>query len=172
MKNLFLLILIFGINPVFSQEIHWLTFPQMLEAYKKHPKRVIVDIYTDWCGWCKKLDKDVYENAVIAKYVNENFYAVKINAEKEGQIVFRGDTFNLVPHNGRKLTHQLALNLMNNRSAYPTTALLDEKLNLYSSVPGYMEPKEFDAVLKYFVGGNHNHQTWEEFKLGFKSEIN
>ena len=154
-----------------SQEVHWMSFSQMQEAQKRAPRRVIVDIFTDWCGWCKKLDKDVYENPIIASYINQHFYALKLNAEKEGPIYFKNDSFKLEPNSPRKLTHKLATFLMNNRSAYPTTALLDEKLNIYSSIPGYMEPKEYDAVLHYFVGNVHLKQTWEEYKATFVSEV-
>ena len=125
---------------------------------------------SDWCGWCKKLDKDVYENPVIEKYIGENFYAVKMNSETEGQVVFQGDTFKLLPHNGRKLTNTLALKLMNNRSAYPTTAFLDEKLSLFTSIPGYMEAKEYEAVIKYFSQNAYKTQSWDDYKLKFVAE--
>ena len=168
-KIIFLLFFLTPLKNV-AQEIHWLTFAQMLEAHRKQPKKVIVDIYTDWCGWCKKLDKDVYENPVIEKYIGENFYAVKMNSETEGQVVFQGDTFKLLPHNGRKLTNTLALKLMNNRSAYPTTAFLDEKLSLFTSIPGYMEAKEYEAVIKYFSQNAYKTQSWDDYKLKFVAE--
>lgn len=157
--------------PAKAQEVNWMTFAQMQEAQKKAPRKVIVDIFTDWCGWCKKLDKDVYENPLISKYINQHFYAVKLNSEKEGPIMFKGDSFKLAPNSPRKNTHTLATFLMNNRSAYPTTALLDEKLNIYSSIPGYMQPQEYDAVMHYFIENRQGKQTWEEFKASFVSDI-
>src|SRR5580700_4172641 len=43
-------------------------------------KKIFVDIYTDWCGWCKRLDATTYQDPKVVKYVNDNFYAVKLNA--------------------------------------------------------------------------------------------
>ena len=62
-------------------QIKWMTFEQMQEAQKKQPRKVIIDMYTDWCGWCKRMDKNTFEHPVIAAYMNENFYAIKFNAE-------------------------------------------------------------------------------------------
>jgi thioredoxin-related protein len=152
-------------------QVQWMSFEQMQEAQKKAPRKVIVDIYTDWCGWCKKLDKDVYGNPIVAEYLNKNFYLVKFNAEKNGPVVFKGENYGLVEVNPKKQTHSLALKLMNNRAAYPATAMLNENLELYSSVPGYMEAKEFEAMLVYFNENYYQTQGWKEFREKFKPRV-
>ena len=64
-----------------NTKIKWYTFEQAIKLCEKAPKKLMVDVYTDWCGWCKKMDAETFSNAEIAKYVNEHFYAVKFNAE-------------------------------------------------------------------------------------------
>ncbi|MBX7181557.1 MAG: thioredoxin fold domain-containing protein [Bacteroidia bacterium] len=150
-----------------NAQVNWLSFEQMQEAQKKEARKVIVDFYTDWCGWCKKLDADVYSNKIVSDYINKHYYAVKFNAEKNAPVVFKGDSFALVQVNPRKQTHSLALKLMNNKAAYPTTSLLNEKLELYSAVPGYMGAPDFEAMLVYFNENYYLSQSWDEFRAKY-----
>ena len=53
-----------------------------LERAKKDKKLVMVDMYTDWCGWCKKLDKDTFSDKDVADKLAKDFVAVKLNPEK------------------------------------------------------------------------------------------
>ena len=69
-----------------KHEINWMSFEQAEVKMKEHPKKVIVDVYTGWCGWCKKLDRDIYTNDSLIDYVNEHFYAVKFDAEQKTTI--------------------------------------------------------------------------------------
>ena len=88
---LFALILVTGVafsisfvKPVPAPEaggIKWMTWKEMQEAQKKEHRKVFVDVYTGWCGWCKRMDASTFKDAYIVKYVNDNFYAVKFDAE-------------------------------------------------------------------------------------------
>src|SRR5690606_17010397 len=66
-----------------KSSIQWKTFEEVEALMKTKPKKVLIDVYTDWCGWCKKLDKEVYENPMAIQYINEHFYAIKFNAEQK-----------------------------------------------------------------------------------------
>ena len=57
-----------------DKEITWLNFEQVAELNKKNPRKVIVEVYTDWCGWCKKMDKTTFQHPEIIKYINQNYY--------------------------------------------------------------------------------------------------
>ena len=80
----FIYILFFAVLTSLSslaQEINWLTLEKAIELQKKSPKKIMIDVYTSWCGPCKMLDKNTFHNADVVKYVNANYYAVKFNAE-------------------------------------------------------------------------------------------
>jgi thiol:disulfide interchange protein len=53
-----------------------------LSMAQKSNKLVLMDVYTDWCGWCKKLDSDVYAKPEVAKAIEKGFVFLKINPEK------------------------------------------------------------------------------------------
>ena len=79
------IIISFGLN---AQKVNWMSWDEAVEANKQNPKLIFVDVYTDWCGWCKKMDASTFGNPVIAKYMSENYYAVKFNAEGKDTINF------------------------------------------------------------------------------------
>ena len=76
---------------------------RMIELNKTNPKPILIDVYTDWCGFCKKMDKETYANNVIANYINEHFYAIKLNGEGKEDIKYKGHTYKF-KQQGRILT--------------------------------------------------------------------
>lgn len=137
-------------------------------ANKKEPRKIIIDVYTDWCGWCKRMDKDTFQKEKIAKYVNANYYAVKLDAEQKDSIVFRGNTYKFIA-NGRRGYHQLAAALLQGKMSYPSIVYLDEKLNLIQPIPGYMNANQFEEVINYFADNHYKDTSFEEFKKSFRS---
>lgn len=151
--------------------VKWISFEEALERSKTEKKKIFVDVYTDWCGWCKVMDKNTFNHPAIASYLNENFYPVKLNAEQTGDIEFRDYTFKYVPQ-GRRGYHQLAAALLNNKLSYPTVVFLDEDFNMIQPVPGYQKPDQFEKIVK-FIGGNHyKNEKWQEWEKNFESQIN
>ena len=65
------------------------SFNEALKQAKDNNKRVIVDIYTDWCGWCHKMDGEAYSNSEIKKIIADNFVFVKLNAEGNESITYK-----------------------------------------------------------------------------------
>ena len=70
-----------------------MSFEEAVERCAKEPKMVFIDVYTDWCGWCKRMDQSTFANPVIAQYMNDHFYAVKFDAERQDTITFQGHQF-------------------------------------------------------------------------------
>mgnify|MGYP005703647067 FL=1 len=79
--RIFLILFLFQFNEAYSQKIKWLKFEEAIEMQKNNPKKIIMDLYTNWCGPCKVMDKKTFGNRHVAKYINEFYYAVKFNAE-------------------------------------------------------------------------------------------
>ena len=79
-----------------TKRIKWLTIQEAYAATQKKPKKFVVDVYTDWCGWCKVMDRETFAKPAIVDYVNENYYAVKLNAEQTQDITLGKQTFKYV----------------------------------------------------------------------------
>lgn len=149
--------------------INWLSFEELDKLHDKNPKPVFIDIYTTWCGWCKRLDKTTFLDESLVKYLNEHYYSVKFNAETPVDIEFGGEVFKFI-ENGRRGYSDLAFKFMNGKMSYPTLVFLNENLEVLQPIPGYLGAIELEAVLTFFKGKHYNQTPWEQFLADFKSE--
>ncbi len=158
------------LNPK-EDKIQWLTFAEAVKQNKKKPKKIFMDVYTDWCGWCKKYDAVTFSHPLIAKYINENFYAVKFDAEMKEAVSFKGKTYINQNPNGRRQSHDLAIYLLKGQMSYPTVVFLDEKMDLLSAVPGYRGPKDFESVINFFGSNAYKNKDFEDYINNFRGKI-
>jgi thioredoxin-related protein len=152
-----------------EKAVKWYSFEEAVELSKKDKRKIFVDVYTDWCGWCKRMDKTTFSDPDIAKILNEKFYAVKLNAEDKAPVTFQGKEF---VFKSEYKTHELALSLMGGRSGYPTTVYLDEDFNLLHKQPGYLTPDKLDNILVFFGDDLYKTEKWDEFIKNRTSDSN
>ncbi len=143
-----------------SEGIKWLTLEEAAVQTKKQPKKIFIDVYTDWCGWCKKMDQNTFSDPKVVAYVSKNFYAVKLDAESRKPITINGKTYNF---NAKMRAHEAALALLKGQMSYPTTVYLDENLGLLSPVPGYLDVPTFQKILTYFGEDIYKKKTYAEY---------
>lgn len=171
-KTLFILISLFLSVPIFSQEkVIWYSIEEAEKKMSESSRPLFIDTYTDWCGWCKKMDMDTFTHPVIAEILNKYFYPVKFDAEGEESVTFLGQTFINDGKAGK--AHQLAVTLLQGQLAYPTVVILtpvDDKIYV-SPIPGYKEPKEMELLLSYFSDSSNRDKDFEVFQGNFKSRI-
>jgi thioredoxin-related protein len=158
-----------GMKPVTEEgKVKWMTFEEAVAKSKVEKKKIFIDVYTDWCGWCKVMDKNTFNDPIVAKLLNENFYPVKFDAEQTEDVVFNGTTFKYV-ENGRSGYHQLAAALLNNQLSYPTVVFLDEDFKMIQPLPGFRKAPEFHQVAQ-FIGENHYKTVkWTDWQASYKS---
>jgi len=134
-------------SEITATEIKWYTLEEALEAQEKNDKKIFIDMYTDWCKWCKVMDQKTFTDQAVIQYMNENFYAVKFNAEQKEAINFKGKKYDFIK-SGRRGIHGLAFELMDRSASYPSFVLLDEKLDRLGYIKGYKAPAQFLSLLK------------------------
>jgi thioredoxin-related protein len=149
-------------------EVKWMTFEQAVEKSKTEKKKIFIDVYTDWCGWCKVMDKKTFSDPKVASLLNENFYPVKFNAEQTADVVFNGTTFKNAGQGGRS-THQLAAALLSNKLSYPTVVFLDEDFRIIQPLPGFREAPEFHKIAQFIGEGHYKTQKWNEWEKNYRS---
>ena len=173
-KFLLIVIIVFFINinshAQEEQLVKWYTIEEVQELVKSSPRKIYIDMYTDWCGWCKVMDKKTFTNQGIADHLNNNFYAVKFDAEGKENVTFKNQTFKFVAQGSRGY-HELAAALMQGKMSYPTSVFLDENLNIISPLPGYQKPEQLDPILE-FIGEDHYKTTNYEQFLTKKGDVN
>lgn len=154
--------------PSSGAKIKWLDIEEAEALNQKKPKKIFIDTYTDWCGWCKKMDASTFINPVIVEYMNKNFYAVKFNAERKDTVNFNNKEYINPNPTGSRSSHQLAMELLSGRMSFPSFVFLDEKLGKITIVPGYRKAPEFEAILHYIGENLYKDQKWEDFNASFK----
>ena len=157
----------------FAQEkIQWMSFEDAVERCAKKPKMVFIDVYTDWCGWCKRMDQSTFANPLIARYMNEHFYAVKFDAERQDTLSFQGHQFvGVLRPDGRKGSHQLAQALLKGKMSYPSYVIMDNEMRILQVIGGYQEAKQFEPMIHYFGDEAYKVMNGEDFLNDFKSEL-
>ncbi|ANW95468.1 thioredoxin [Wenyingzhuangia fucanilytica] len=150
--------------------INWISFEKAIELNKTNPRPILVDVYTDWCTWCHKMDASTYKENTIVDYINNNFYAVKLNAEQKEPITYNDHTFKFVA-NGRRGYHEFANALLNGKLSFPSTVFLNKKQELVQVVPGYLQAPMMEKLINYMGEEVYLNKEWAEFEKSFKSKI-
>lgn len=156
-----------------AQEIKWMTMNEALEAQKNQPKKIFMDVYTDWCGPCKILDKRTFHNKDVVAYVNEHYYAVKFNAEGTEEVQYNDFTYTNPNYNpdrkGRNSQHFFANALK--ISGYPSMVFFDEKGNLIAPVVGFKTPQQLEIYLKMIQNDDYKNlksaDAWQKYEKSF-----
>ena len=131
---------------------------------------MVIDVFTDWCGWCKRMDANTFSHPVVAEYMNTHFYPVKLDGEGKEDITIGNQTYKFVD-NGRRGYHELAAAILQGRLSYPSIAYLNSDLQVVQVVPGYKNAQQFEAYLAYFKEQAYASQTFMQFAETFEGTI-
>jgi len=148
---LVLLLATFPATP--SRALEWQSWNAGLQRAKAANRPVLVDVYTDWCGWCKRMDKDVYGRADVSQYLAAHFVTVRLNAESGETTLYQGRS-----RPARALASAFDV------TGYPTTIFLASNGEHLTNVPGYVEADRFLLLLRY-IGDKHMErgEKWEDY---------
>jgi len=125
----------------------WNSIDDLEKIAAKGDKKVMIDMYTSWCGWCKVMDKKTFTDPDVIAYLNDNFHLVKFNAEQKQPVMYQGKKYEWI-NAGRKGVNMLAHEMLNGRLGYPSMVYLDENLNKIRVSPGYKKPDQLLAELR------------------------
>ena len=127
--------------------LKWMTMEEASKLKNQEGKKFLVDVYTDWCGWCKIMDKKTFSDPALKRYLEENYHLVKFNSEQHDPINFKGKTYEWAPL-GKNGINKLAFEIIGTALTYPTLVYLDENLDKIKYSSGYKKPDELMAELK------------------------
>jgi len=181
MKGLFFFVLIafssFSVSAQKSEKINWLTVEEALKLNAEAPRKILIDVYTDWCGYCRIMDSETFNNPIIANYVNKHFYAIKFNAESFEPVNFAGHTFtNQGTPGSRRSTHQFATAMGVN--GYPTVVYFTSDLKIIGPIPnregiprGFLKPDKMEPILHFVVEEMYTTLSLAQYEKTFVGEL-
>ena len=128
-------------KPLNTGGLEWMNMDQLAKIPLSGSKYYLIDIYTEWCGWCKIMDNKTFSDQEVQEYLQENFHLIKFDAERKAPVNFKNKIYNWV-EGGKKGHNELALELLEGKMAYPGLVYLDTDLNVIKVSSGYKNPKE------------------------------
>jgi thioredoxin-related protein len=151
-----------------------MTMNEALEAQKQEPKKILMDVYTIWCGPCKLMDKNTFGDKNVIAFVNEHYYAVKFNAEGTEEITYQDFKYtnpNYRPERkGKNSMHFFADAL--ELQGYPSIVFFDDDGEIIQDVAGYKSPQQIEIYLKMVANDDYAEITtmeaWETYQKNFK----
>jgi thioredoxin-related protein len=158
------IVLVLSCLSTVTGQINWVTWEEAQARNQKEPRKFIIDVYTQWCGWCKKMDKATFGNTDISSYINKHYYAIKFDAETKTDISFKERVFKYV-RSGSTGYHELAAEITFGKLSYPTIVFLDETLNVIQPIPGFKDPTSLDKILRYFAEDFYKTTPWKKYEM-------
>ena len=145
--------------------VTWMSVEQAADKLQQEKRPVLIDLYTTWCGWCRQMDKKTYSNKKVADYLQEKFYTVKVDAETHAAINWGGKTYQFNP---QYRSNEFAVYLTHGRLEFPTTIIIPPGQEP-QAIPGYMEPKDLELLVKYFGEGAYKTRPFDDYLKDFKA---
>ncbi len=174
-KFILVIFIVVGVSQVQAQEkIYWISMNEALAAQEEVPKKIIMDVYTKWCGPCKLMDKKTFSNKDVIQFINENYYAVKFNAEGTEEVTYQDFTYTNPNYQegrkGRNSQHFFANALK--ITGYPSIVFFKDDGELIQAVTGYRTPEQIEIYLRMIANDDYLNITtgedWQEYQDNFK----
>lgn len=141
-----------------SPLVKWVSFQEALEQSPDTEKKVLVDIFAPWCGWCTKMQNEAYMDKQILEYLESNFVSARLDISVQDDTLYYNDLALPSAH--------LAAGF--GAEGTPTTVFLTEQGEYITRLPGYAKPEEFLTVLKFIATDSYRTATFAEFSESVK----
>ncbi len=162
--SLILISSFFILHSTASAQVKWHSIDEAANA-KIGTRIYLVDFYTDWCGYCKKMDRETFTDATVTQIINKYYYPVKFNAESRSAVTWFGTTY--PPASGRHRSHGFARGIQ----GYPTSVLYLANGKALQAIPGFYSAKDYAIILWYFASGDYQRYPYERYQRIFDKEI-
>jgi thioredoxin-related protein len=153
-----------------QEKVKWYSIEEAVMLAAREPRVLVIDVYTDWCGWCKRMDATTFSDPDVAAVMNKHFYPVKLDAEGKEDITIGDRVFRYVDNGGRGY-HEIAAVVTKGRLSYPTISYVDANGRVLEASPGYKTADQFKVYLSYYSGEAYKTESFQEFYEAYVSGL-
>lgn len=147
--------------------VAWLNVAEAQARLGKEERPVLVDVYTDWCHFCKVMDATTWVNPQVTEYITRYFYPIKFNAEGREPVLWKGTLYEYKPN---YKVHMLAANWLQGNMVYPSMVIIPPDGAEPIVMPGVVGVKDIEPVLQYFGEKHYLTTPWSVYKSSFKNK--
>lgn len=170
LKSLVVFLFFMGCVPTHSQEqIAWLTLEEAETLTEQTPRKLFIKIATDWCDWCKRLEKETLSQPQIIRYISDNYYPVYVNPEKKRIIKWQGKEYK-TEQVGPHYVNEWVKEYLHGQISFPSVVIIDENHTLIQSIPGFIDIYAMSSILNYFGSDTHKKTPWRRFEKSFNAQ--
>ncbi len=147
-------VILLSVNSVGASggKVQWKSFDEGLAEARSTKKKVLLDVYTDWCGWCKRMEVDTYAQGRVASYIGEHYVAVKLNAESSRRLTYRNTSYTEA-----ELASAFGI------TGYPSTIFLTSHGEPITVFPGYADAAQFAPVLSFIAEDHYLTKSFNDY---------
>ena len=170
-KKLLLLSALLGLlGTAGAQQINWVSIEKLPQ---NSDKLYLVDFYTSWCGYCKKMDRETFSNPTVVKIINKYYIPVKFDAEGKSTFMWNGVKYTPTPTppGSRPSVHMFTKSVLGKQIGFPSFGFFKSDQTPLTIVQGFQSADEFIVVLWYFASGDNHRYSFERYRNIFDKEI-
>jgi thioredoxin-related protein len=130
----------------------WYKYDEGLAKAKKEKKHVVLHFYTNWCGWCKRMDKQTFADQQVRRVLNEDYVTIRVNGQS-------GENVSI---DGKDATERQVAGMYGVR-AYPITWFLKPSGERIAPKSGYCSAEEFLYILNWVKDDLYEKMSFQEF---------
>ncbi len=149
-----------------KENIEWIGINEVKAKLQIESRPILIDLYTNWCYWCKVMNKKTYSNSKVIDYINKHYYAVRLNAESKDSVIWNGEIYKYSDENR---VNNFSIYITQGQLAFPNTVIFADVKKTPASIPGFIETKEIEVILKYFGDGSYKDKSFNDYSSNFKS---
>lgn len=135
-----------------NSNLKWNSFNDGIAEAKQSNKKVLIDVYTNWCSWCKVMDSKTYADAEVAKYLSERYVLIKLDAESNKKLHYKDKEYS-----ERELAVAFGI------SGYPSTLFLKSDSEPITIYPGYADAKKFKGIISFIAEDHYLTRKYDEY---------
>ncbi|MBP5326749.1 MAG: DUF255 domain-containing protein [Bacteroidales bacterium] len=156
-----------------NAQVNWKTIEQASQIdTKTNNKMFFIDFSTSWCGWCKKMDRETFNDPVVSAILNKYYIPVHFDAEGTSTFTWNGTKYSNTQASGQRAqTHPFTRAILGQKIGYPSFAIFNRNGGLTQILQGYQGAYDFSMVLWFFCSGDSQRYTFDEYQKIFQEEI-
>ena len=123
-----------------STDINWNSYNTGMKKIAQENKKGFIHFYTDWCTYCKMMNRKTFSNDSVAAYLNRNFVPIRVNGDEQKSVI-----------------SDYGVN------GFPTNLFVAEDQSDIGSRPGFIPADIFLKMLKYIESDSFKHMSFQDY---------
>lgn len=131
----------------------WVTLSEAKMQASESGKYILLDVYTEWCGFCRRMNRETYNDSRVRENLGRYFHAVRVDAESDETVAFQGN-----PYTMSELAYGMGV------TSYPTTVFLNPAGEPVAVQPGFIPADTFHIILSYVGSESYKTLSFDQYK--------